>query len=65
MVETDNPSAQIHQMTRPSHFRHSKTSPEAICLTTMFPVQFPMSVRNVEDMLHEGGIEICHGKQSL
>jgi hypothetical protein len=65
LVEIDKASAQVRQMTKPSPFRHSKTSPEIIRKTTMLRVQFPMSPRNVGDMLHERGIEICHGKQSI
>ena len=47
-------------MTKPSHFRYFKTSPEIIRLAVMMYVRFPLSLRNVEDLLHERGIEICH-----
>jgi putative transposase len=43
-----------------SPFRYFKTSPEIIGLTVMFYFQFPLSLRNVEDLLHERGIEISH-----
>jgi putative transposase len=41
-------------------FRYFKTSPEIIRLAVMMYVRFPLSLRNVEDMLHERGIDICH-----
>ena len=47
-------------MTKPSPFRYFKTSPEIIRLAVMLYVRFPLSLRNVEDLLHERGIEISH-----
>lgn len=41
-------------------FRYFKTSPEVIRLAVMMYVRFPLSLRNVEDILHERGIDICH-----
>jgi putative transposase len=41
-------------------FRYFKTSPEIIRLAVMLYIRFPLSLRNVEDMLHERGIEISH-----
>ena len=41
-------------------FRYLKSSPEIICLTVMMYVRFPLSLRNVEDLLHERCIEITH-----
>ena len=43
-----------------SIFRYFKTSPEVIRLAVMMYVRFPLSLRNVEDLLHERGIDICH-----
>jgi putative transposase len=43
-----------------SPFRYFKTSPEIIQLAAMLCVRFPLSLRNVEDLLHERGIDICH-----
>ena len=37
-------------------FRYFKTSPEIIRLAVMMHVRFPLSLRNVEDLLHERGI---------
>ena len=34
-------------------FRYFKTSPEIIRLAVMMYVRFPLSLRNVEDLLHE------------
>ena len=47
-------------MTKPNPFRYFKTSPEIIRLAVMLYVRFPLSLRNVEDLLHERGIEISH-----
>jgi len=47
-------------MTNRFPFRYFKTSPEIIPLTVMMYVRFPLSLRNVEDLLHERGIEISH-----
>ena len=41
-------------------FRYFKTSPEIIRLAVMMYIRFPLSLRNVEDLLHERGIDICH-----
>jgi putative transposase len=45
-------------MTNRSPFRYFKTSPEIIRLAVMLYIRFPRSLRNVEDLLHERGIEI-------
>lgn len=41
-------------------FHHFKTSLEIIRLAVMMYVQFPLSLRNVEDLLHERGIDISY-----
>lgn len=41
-------------------FKYFKTSPVIIRLAVMKYVRFPLSLRNVEDLLHERGIDICH-----
>ena len=41
-------------------FRYFKTSPEVTRLAVMMYVRFPLSLRNVEDLLHERGIDIYH-----
>ena len=43
-----------------NQFRYFKTSPEIIRLAVMLYVRFPLSLRNVEDLLHERGIDISH-----
>ena len=43
-----------------SPFRYFNSSPEAIRLVVMMYVRFPLSLRNVEDLLFERGIDICH-----
>jgi transposase-like protein len=47
-------------MTKHSPFRYFKASPEIIRLAVMMYVRFPLSLRNVEDLLHERGIDISH-----
>jgi putative transposase len=47
-------------MTQRCPFRYFKTSPEIIRLAVMMYIRFPLSLRNVEDLLHERGIEISH-----
>ena len=41
-------------------FRYFKTSREIIRLAVMLYVRFPLSLRNVEDLLHERGIDVSH-----
>jgi putative transposase len=38
-------------------FKYFKTSPEIIRLTVIMYVRFPLSLRQVEDPLHERGID--------
>ncbi len=45
-------------MTKHSLFWSFKTSPEIIRLAVMLYVRFPLSLRTVEDLLHERGIEV-------
>lgn len=47
-------------MTKRSPFKYFKTSPEITRLAVMLYVRFPLSLRNVEDLLHERGIEVSH-----
>ena len=47
-------------MTHSNPFRYFKTSREIIRLAVMLYVRFPLSLRNVEDLLHERGIEVSH-----
>jgi len=48
MAKSDNP------------FRWFDSSPEVIRLVVMMYVRYPQSLRNVEDLLFERGIDICH-----
>jgi putative transposase len=41
-------------------FKWFKTSPEIIRPAVMMYVRFPLSLRNVEDVLHERGIARSH-----
>ena len=40
-------------------FKYFKTSPEIIRLAVMMYVKFPLSLRQVEDQLHDRGMDIC------
>src|ERR1700748_2160508 len=48
MAKSDNP------------FRYFNSSPEVIRLVVMMYVKFPLSLRNVEDLLAERGIEVSY-----
>jgi putative transposase len=41
-------------------FRYFRTSPEVIRLVVMIYVRFPPSLRQVKDLFHERGIDLCH-----
>jgi len=41
-------------------FRYFHSSPEIIRLAVLLYVRFPLSLRNVEDLLFERGIDVCH-----
>ena len=48
-------------MTKPNNpFRYFDSSPEVIRLVVMMYVRYPLSLRNVEDLLAQRGIDICH-----
>jgi transposase-like protein len=48
--------ARVVAMTNP--FRYFNSSPDVIRLVVMMYVRYPLSLRNVEDLLAERGIEI-------
>ena len=41
-------------------FRYFDSSPEVIRTVVMMYVKYPLSLRNVEDLLAERGIDICY-----
>ena len=43
-----------------SPFRYFQTPPDIIRLAVMIYVRLPLSLGNVEDLLHESGIEVSH-----
>ncbi len=47
-------------MTTQNLFKYFKTSPEIIRLAVMYYIRYPFSFRQVEDILHERGVDICH-----
>jgi putative transposase len=48
-------------MPRRSPFRYFRAGPAIIRVAGMLYVRFPPSWRNVQDVLHDRGIEISHG----
>ncbi len=47
-------------MTKANPFKYFNSSAEIIRLAVMMYGRFPLSLRNVEDLLHERGVEISH-----
>ncbi len=47
-------------MSQRNPFKYYKTSPEIIKLAVMYYIRYPLSLRQVEDILHERGIDVCH-----
>lgn len=47
-------------MPNSNRFRCFKTSPEIIRLAVMRYVRCPLSLRNVQDLLHERGINVSY-----
>ena len=47
-------------MTKSDPFKGFHSSPEIIRLAVMLYIRFPLSLRNVEDLLHERGVDISH-----
>ena len=41
-------------------FRYFNSSPEVIRLAVMLYIRYPLSLRQVEDILFERGIDICY-----
>ena len=48
------------RMSKRDPFKYFKTSREIIRLAVMLYIRFPLSLRNVEDLLHERGIDVSH-----
>ena len=46
-------------------FRYFNSSPEIIRLTAMLYIRCPLSLRQVEDILFERGIDICHEHETV
>ena len=47
-------------MSKSNPFKGFHSSPDVIRLAVMLYVRFPLSLRNVEDLLHERGIDVSH-----
>ena len=54
----EDASCNCFRMKKP--FRYFKTSREIIRLAVMMYVRFPLSLRHVEDLLHEREVEVSH-----
>ena len=48
-------------MTKRTPLEYFRTSPKIIRLAVMLYIRFPLSLRNVEDLLHERGVDVSHG----
>ncbi len=59
-LERGRGPATLAGMTQRSPFCYFRTSPEIIRPAVIMYVRFPLSLRNVEDLLHERGIEVRH-----
>ena len=44
----------------PSPFRYIHSAPEVIREVVMLYIRYPLSLRNVEDLLFERGYDVCH-----
>ncbi len=42
-------------------FHYFNSSPEVIRLVVMMYIRYPLSLRQIEDILFERVIDICHG----
>ena len=60
-VKANGPAVTVG-MNKPvaSPFRCFNSSPKVIRLVVLMYVRYPLSLRNVEDLLFERGIDICH-----
>jgi putative transposase len=54
------PSLAVVLQAMSNPFRYFNSSPEVIRLVVMMYVRHPLSLRNVEDLLAERGIDISH-----
>lgn len=50
----------ISKLVSNNPFRYFNSSPEIMRLAIMLYVRYPLSLRNVEDLLFERGIDVCH-----
>jgi transposase-like protein len=41
-------------------FRYFNSSPEVIRAAVLLYIKYPLSLRNVEDLLAKRGIDVCH-----
>ena len=59
-VAGDGAGGQPDRMSNARIFRYFKTSPEIIRLAVIMYIRYPLTLRNVEDLLHERGVDITH-----
>ena len=58
--QTLGPRAAVLVLGHEQPFQYFNSSPEVIRLVVMMYVRYPLSLRNVEDLLAERGIDISH-----
>ena len=54
------PAVSYPAMPNQISFHYFKTSPEIIQLAVMLYERVPLSLRNVEDLLHERGVDVSY-----
>ncbi len=59
-LEPGRAPASLAGITERSLFRYFRTSPKIIRLAVMLYIRLPLSLRNVEDLLHERRIEVSY-----
>jgi len=57
-VDAEKGGSWLSRMKNP--FRYFSSSPEIIRLSVLMYVRYPLSLRQVEGLLFERGIDICH-----
>ncbi len=60
LLETGRAVNHLRKLTKCSPARYFKTNPKSIRFAVMLYVQFPFSLRNVEDILHGCGIDVSY-----
>ncbi len=60
IAAADGEGGELARTSNPRIFRYFRTNPAVIRLTPILPLRDPLSLGNVEDLLHERGFDITH-----